>query len=62
MRCGCPYCEAFMIQAESENTCICPDCGYRCTACLGANSMLSKEEIKQMKEGRLPFPFANSGN
>jgi hypothetical protein len=51
-----------MIQAESENTCICPDCGYRCTACLGTNSMLSKEEIKQMKEGRLPFPFANGGN
>ena len=29
MRCGCPHCEAYMIQSETEHqACVCPECGY----------------------------------
>lgn len=59
MRCGCPHCEAFMIQSESKSTCTCPDCEYTCTACLGTNSLLSKEDIDKIRQGTLPFPFTS---
>ena len=29
MRCGCPHCEAYMIQSETDGqACVCPECGY----------------------------------
>ena len=45
MRCGCPQCGAFMVQADGAKClCICPDCGYRCNACLGTGTALTREE------------------
>lgn len=50
MRCGCPHCEAYMIQSETEEqACVCPQCGYRCNACLGTNSVITKERLAQLK-------------
>ena len=55
MRCGCPNCGEFMVHEESGRFvgCVCPACLYRCTACLGTNSMITKEEIEQLKSGGL---------
>lgn len=37
MRCGCPVCGEYMIQAERglSSGCVCPACGNVCTACMG---------------------------
>lgn len=46
MRCGCPHCGTFMIQEEdNKSVCVCPDCGYKCNACLGTGTVISREEI-----------------
>jgi hypothetical protein len=38
-----------MIQAESDHLgCICPDCGYRCNDCLGTNTVVSRERLKDL--------------
>ncbi len=51
MRCGCPHCEAYMIQSETEGqACVCPDCGYRCNACLGTNSIITREQLAALKD------------
>ncbi|MCE5342532.1 MAG: hypothetical protein LLF96_02950 [Eubacteriales bacterium] len=50
MRCGCPHCGAFMIQEEeSRQACVCPACGYRCNACLGTGTAISREELSQLR-------------
>lgn len=50
MRCGCPKCGTYMIQSDgSELGCVCPDCLYRCKACLGTNSVISREDLLRMK-------------
>ena len=50
MRCSCKQCGTYMIQAESDHLgCICPDCGYRCNDCLGTNTVVSKERLKDLK-------------
>ena len=47
MRCGCPCCDAYMIQSEGgKKDCVCPDCGYRCDACQGTGTVMGLEEIK----------------
>lgn len=49
MRCGCPECGAYMIQTEGLDLgCVCPDCLYRCRACMGTNSVVSREDLKQI--------------
>ena len=51
MRCGCPHCEAYMIQSETEGmACVCPSCGYRCNACLGTGTVISRERQKALKD------------
>ncbi len=51
MRCGCPHCEAYMIQSETEGmACVCPLCGYRCNACLGTGTVISRERLKALKD------------
>lgn len=51
MRCGCPLCGAFMVQRdEGTSECVCPSCGYRCDACLGTGTALSREEILRRKD------------
>ena len=50
MRCGCPHCEAYMIQSETDGqSCVCPECGYRCNACLGTASMITREQLEKWK-------------
>lgn len=51
MRCGCPECDAYMVHADGPGLgCVCPYCGYRCTACLGTNSVLSREDLQRLRE------------
>lgn len=50
MRCGCPHCEAYMIQSETDGmACVCPSCGYRCNACLGTGTVISREFLDALK-------------
>ena len=50
MRCGCPHCEAYMIQSETDGmACVGPSCGYRCNACLGTGTVLSRERLEALK-------------
>lgn len=50
MRCGCPVCGGFMTQSEGFNiSCICAECGYKCNACLGTNTVISKDDINKLK-------------
>ena len=49
MRCGCLECGAFMIHSEEKDICVCPDCGYRCNACLGTNTIITREQLSQLK-------------
>ena len=49
MRCGCPYCGTYMIQSESMNLgCVCPNCLYHCKACMGTNTVVSRENLKNL--------------
>ena len=46
MRCSCKECGTYMVQADSDMPgCVCPDCGYRCTDCLGTNTVVSREGL-----------------
>lgn len=52
MQCACPQCGILLghrIQGL-ESACCCPECGFVCRACLGTNSILSVNEIKQYME------------
>lgn len=61
MRCGCPHCEAFMVQSETEfQACVCPDCGYRCNACLGTGTVISREDLEKYKQYEWISPDFNS--
>ena len=49
MRCSCHDCGTYMNQSEGlELGCVCPECGYRCKACLGTNSVVSRENLKKL--------------
>lgn len=51
MRCGCPQCDAFMVQEEeSQSACVCPFCGYRCNACLGTGTAITREELSRLRD------------
>lgn len=50
MRCGCPNCGTFMIHSERDNACVCPDCLYRCYACQGTGTALSRDEVQALRE------------
>ena len=51
MRCHCPHCETetWMVHAERDNACVCPECLYRCYACQGTGTALSREEVKSLR-------------
>ena len=39
-----------MIQADDvAEACVCPDCGYRCNACLGTGTVIPREQVLAMK-------------
>jgi len=49
MRCSCHACGTYMVHSESmELGCVCPECGYRCKACLGTDSVVSREGLKNL--------------
>lgn len=49
MRCACHSCGAYMVHSESLTLgCVCPECGRRCTDCLGTGTLLSKEDFKKL--------------
>ena len=51
MRCGCPHCKAYMVQSEAGGmACVCPSCGYRCNACLGTGTVLSRESLEAIRD------------
>ena len=38
-----------MIQSESLDLgCVCPDCLYRCRACMGTNTVVSRDALKHI--------------
>ncbi len=49
MRCACPHCGAFMEHAETSASCVCPQCLSRCSACLGAGTLWTREELERLK-------------
>ena len=50
MRCGCAECGAYMIHSEGPSiACVCPECGARCSACLGTDSVVPRGELELMK-------------
>ncbi len=54
MRCGCAECGAYMVHSEGLTLgCVCPQCGNRCTACLGTNTVVSREELRRWKQDLL---------
>ena len=49
MRCSCKECGTYMVQAESDHLgCVCPDCGYRCRDCLGTDTVVPKERLREL--------------
>ena len=49
MRCGCPQCGTYLIQSEGTNFgCVCPECLYRCRACMGTNTVVSRENLHNL--------------
>lgn len=54
MRCSCHVCDTYMVHSEGlELGCVCPECGYRCKACLGTNSVVSREALSGLKDNAL---------
>ncbi len=50
MRCSCKNCGTYMIQADDLTLgCRCTECGERCTACLGTNTVVSREDLKKLE-------------
>ena len=50
MRCDCPNCGAYMAHAQDLALgCICPVCKTRCNACLGTNTVLTREQLRAME-------------
>lgn len=47
MRCSCHVCDTYMVHSEGlELGCVCPNCGYRCKACLGTDSVIGRDSLK----------------
>lgn len=54
MRCACLRCGVYMAQSDDSHLgCVCPECGNRCTACLGTNSVMTREQIENLKRDPL---------
>ncbi len=50
MRCSCRECGTYMIQAEGiPIRCVCSDCGAQCNACMGTNTVITREQLDQLK-------------
>ena len=50
MRCMCRNCGTYMVQADDGKLgCICPECFSRCRDCLGTDSVMSREQLAELK-------------
>lgn len=50
MRCSCMKCGVYMIQSDDSHLgCVCPECGNRCVACLGTDSVMSRDAIMSIR-------------
>lgn len=51
MRCACHVCDTYMVHSESFALgCVCPECGYRCRACLGTDTVVSRDSLKRLRD------------
>ena len=58
MRCSCQVCGTYMAQSEGlELGCVCPECLNRCKACLGTDTVISREALRRLKDD--PTPVAS---
>ena len=63
MRCSCKTCGEYMIQAESDHLgCVCPVCGYRCSDCLGTDTVVSPQALARLAADPRFSPEAIAGN
>ena len=54
MRCSCHVCDTYMVHSEGlELGCVCPQCGYRCKACLGTDSVVSRDSLKTLQNDEM---------
>lgn len=54
MRCACHVCDTYMVHSEGlELGCVCPNCGYRCKACLGTNTVVTRDALKNLQNDPL---------
>lgn len=62
MRCHCPHCEeeTWMVHSEKDNACVCPQCLYRCYACQGTGTALTREQVKALKDNDAPLRFSSA--
>ena len=48
MRCSCQVCGTYMTQSEGlEKVCVCPNLLTRCNQCLGTDSVVPRDQLKQ---------------
>ena len=53
MRCACQVCDTYMVHSEGLSLgCVCPNCGNRCRACLGTDSVVSRENLRSIQYDR----------
>ena len=52
MRCHCPHCEeeTWMVHSEKDNACVCPQCLYRCYACQGTGTALTRDQVLSLRD------------
>ena len=49
MRCACRMCQSFMVHSEgSRVSCVCPSCGWRCRDCLGTDTVVQRDHLKDL--------------
>ena len=51
MRCSCKVCgpEIWMVQADSDRLgCVCTVCGYRCSDCLGTDTVVPRDRVSAL--------------
>lgn len=70
MRCSCKVCgpEVWMVQADSDRLgCVCTVCGYRCSDCLGTDTVVPRSALASLAADprfspeRLSALFAEGG-
>ena len=57
MRCHCPHCEeeTWMVHSERDNACVCPECLYRCYACQGTGTALTRDQVLSLRDNDALF-------